>query len=353
MLGIAQSFYNLSALPQGALDSNVLDIDPAAWYPYATLLDLKSSVRKNLPTTANICFRAGMNFLRIWYEHDPGKDMVHSGRDWLHLHQEGGGYNSVVRGGRPEEIGWGLLQFIDEEAGIAVYENVSPLVPDFVNGVFYAGCLLFDDMEYVNVTSVASACPPNPLFTRSLITVQFRIQPKAAGGDGEVAIHGLGQGAAWMPSQEAVESLVWRYKGLQVKAQLEAAYYNDINVILAADGQCVEVNDAYAQLAGRTRAELAARNFHHIQSWVDSGVLQSSLEALATNLSQRHEAYIFTPCGTALYVEYCIHPILIQDQQHPFGHQRRQRPRSNSERSRRCDVPSQGQPPQPVVRRGF
>ena len=372
LLGIVQSFYNLSVLPKGALDKNIVDIDIAAWYPYSTLLDLKSSVKQAIPSGSNICFRAGMNFLRIWYEQGPGKKMIGSGLDWLHVHQDGSGYNSVVRGGNPSEIGWHLLQSIDEAAGVAVYEIVSPLMPDFVNGLFYGGCLLFDDMEYVNVASVTHPYAPNPLFTRSLLTVNFRMKPKTSCLDLDEKIHNLQPGSALTLSPEEVESLIWRHKGFHAKTKLDSAYCSGINVILAdaiatshkagkelkaanldliqaqkiatsanrelsdalkfnetillnspiamgvyaADGQCVEVNDAYVQLVGRTREALLERNFRHLRSWAESGALRASLKALSSNSPQRHETYIFTHCDKALFVEYRILPVLIHDQPH-------------------------------------
>jgi hypothetical protein len=126
LLGLVQSFYNLSILPQGGMTLTVGEVDPEQWYPHSVLIDTLHTIENTLHASGSIFFRAGVNFLRIWYEHGPGKAMIHSGLDWLYANRESGGYNSVVRGGSRDEIGWCVLQSIDEDAGIAVYSTRTP-----------------------------------------------------------------------------------------------------------------------------------------------------------------------------------------------------------------------------------
>lgn len=368
--GIVESFYSLSVIPLGELDLNIADIDPANWYPYSALLELQQRIRRATPPALNLCFRAGMNFSRIWYEQGPGKTMVHSGLDWLYAHRDGGGYQSVVRGRSPEEIGWSLLQSIDEEAGIAVYDNVTALLPDFVDGVFYGGCMLFDDMEYVTVESVPHPDGPTPTLNRYLLTVNFRLKSKSRCLDLDSKIQKLQPGKELVLSPEEIENLVWRYKGLQANANRDNAYYNGINIILsdaiaksqqaaaaleasnrdllqakaeteranrelsetlqfnetillespipmglyAADGTCVQINDAYVKIFGGTRAALLALDFHNIKAWAENGMLKSGLEAISSNRPQRRTTYISTSFDKALFVEYRIHPMMSHGQ---------------------------------------
>jgi signal transduction histidine kinase len=233
LLGLIESFHGVHSLPQGGMNLRISEIDPAQWYPHAMLIDALNDIEQALPSQ-NVLFRAGVNFLRIWYEHGPGKTMIHSGLDWLRANDASGGYNSVVRGGSRDEIGWCLLQSIDAEAGIAVFENVMPLSPDFVKGVFYGGCILFDDMEYVDVEAATSPYVPNPSFNRSVLTVRFRLKPKDRCLDLEERIGRLPSGATLTLTPAEVDSLIWRYKGLQVRSKLDFAYHNDVNTILAA-----------------------------------------------------------------------------------------------------------------------
>ena len=215
------------------MNLRISEIDPAQWYPHAMLIDALNDIEQALPSQ-NVLFRAGVNFLRIWYEHGPGKSMIFSGLDWLRANDASGGYNSVVRGGSRDEIGWCLLDSIDLEAGIAVFENVMPLSPDFVRGVFYGGCILFDDMEYVDVEAATSPYEPNPSFNRIMITVRFRLKPKDRCLDLEERINTLSSASTLSLTPAEVDSLIWRYKGLQVRSKLDLAYFNDVNAILAA-----------------------------------------------------------------------------------------------------------------------
>ena len=233
LIGLTQAFYNLSVLPQG-MALKVDTIDAAQWYPYSMLIDTFSAIEKNFPSSRHLSIRAGMNFIRVWYEHGPGKTMIHSTLDWLHANDDdGAGYNSVVRGGSKREIGWCRMLSIDETEGIAVYENVMPLTVDFVSGVFYGGCFIFDDMEYVAVEGTSEAYAPNPSFNRLVHTVRFRPKPKDTCADLDRRIDDLQLGGALILTPAEVDSLIWRYKGLRHRHAVATEYYNEIKTILA------------------------------------------------------------------------------------------------------------------------
>lgn len=363
LLGLVGSFQNLSTLPQGGMNLRLDEIDPTHWYPHSLLIDALHSI-ENTFLSENILFRAGSNFLRIWYENGPGKTLIHSGLDWLHANDTSGGYNSVVRGGSKDEIGWCLLQFIDEEAGIAVFENVMPLSPDYVKGVFYGGCILFDDMEYVEVEATTEPYAPNPSFNRIMLTVRFRLKPKTIGLTLDDKIGKLEFGSTLALSADEIESLIWRYKGLQYSNALNARYYNDINAVLAdaigvsqritnelevakssveasnrelaslvkfneaillnsplpmavfsADGCCIEANDAFLQLVGAIRTEISILNFNS-EDWKNSGMFDVSHMALASNSPQRREASIMTIYGEQLWVECRLQPLELHGKMH-------------------------------------
>ncbi|MFZ1828430.1 MAG: ATP-binding protein, partial [Candidatus Competibacteraceae bacterium] len=233
LIGLTQAFYNLSVLPQGGMALKIDTIDAAQWYPYSMLIDTFHAIEKTFPSSRILSVRAGMNFIRVWYEHGPGKTMIHSTLDWLHAHDEGAGYNSVARGGSKSEIGWSRMLSIDETNGIAVYESVMPLSVDFVTGVFYGGCFLFDDMEYVAIEGTSEPYAPNPSFNRLVHTVRFRQKPKDTCQDLDRRIDDLQLGCALSLTLAEVESLVWRYKGLRRRHAVDTEYYNEINTILA------------------------------------------------------------------------------------------------------------------------
>lgn len=234
LLGLVQSFYNLHILPQGGMALNVEQINPEEWYPYSMLMETLETIEKTFPTSASLFFRAGIHFLHIWYEYGPGKTMIHSGLDWLYANSDSQGYNSVVRGGDKNEIGWCLLKSMDEEAGIAVYENVMALSLEYVKGVFYGGCILFDDMEFVTVEGeYLPNLSNNPSFKNFKIVVRFRLKSKSTSQQLENRLNALQLGENLDLTREEIESLVWRHKGLQYRKMIDEIYYNDINVILS------------------------------------------------------------------------------------------------------------------------
>lgn len=70
--------------------------------------------------------------------------------------------------------------------------------------------------------------------------------------------------------------------------------------VYSAEGQCVEANEAYANLAGASREALLAQNFHKNEVWRKSGLLRECLIALAQNVPRECEVETVTSFG--LYV---------------------------------------------------
>jgi PAS domain S-box-containing protein len=231
LLGITQAFHNLNALPSAGLNLNSEQILPDNWYPHQMLVDTLKEIDDINPSDT-MFFQAGIKFIQIWYEYGPGKTMIHSGLDWLYANQKSGGYNSVVRGGNPDEIGWCILQSIDIEKGIAVYENVMPLHPNYIKGVFYGGCCLFSDMDYIEVDSTSEIYEPNPTFLRTMITVRFHLKSKIDNEKLERKISNW-QESPELLSKEEIDTLVWQNKGFKISNRIETEYNQNIIGILA------------------------------------------------------------------------------------------------------------------------
>lgn len=155
---------------------------------------------------------------------------------------------------------------MDEQAGIAVYENVMPLHPDYIKGVFYGGCMLFDDVEFVDVEATSEPYALNPALSRTMLTIRFRLKPKGCCEGLEARLDGLSPGANLTLTPEETASLIWRYKGLKIRNQHETDYHNKINAILArtlierrqAEQELAAYRDHLEALVEARTAELAS-----------------------------------------------------------------------------------------------
>ncbi len=234
LLGISQSFANLNIFTKDILEDSVKTIDPVKWYPYSKLIELLNYVKSNFHNESkSILFRAGINFINLWYEYGPGKEMIFSGLDWLHANTESQGYNSVVRGGEKTDIGWCNIINIDEKKGIVVYENVTPLPSDLVKGIFYGGCFLFDDMEYVYIETTEEKYDENPSFIKIILTLRFRIKLKKQSIQLESKINELKFDNNIQLNNDEIESLIWQNKYLKYENEINQEYFNEISEILS------------------------------------------------------------------------------------------------------------------------
>lgn len=229
LLGLIESFRTLHILPESILDFLPPDIQPDQWYPLSVLVETLRKLEALLPDAENIFFQAGIHFLRIWYEHGPGKDMIDSGLSWLNVNKEMSGYNSVVRG----EDHLVVTRFVDEEAGTALMECITPIPISFARGLTYGGCILFDDMEYVEVTA-ENVCTydKNPALYKYDLIIKFRLAPHGVTRNLDEKICSLTIDCMPDFTVPDLQSLVWRYKSIQQRLEIDKAYHRDISGFL-------------------------------------------------------------------------------------------------------------------------
>lgn len=106
--------------------------------------------------------------------------------------------------------------------------------------------------------------------------------------------------------------------------------------VYAASGQCVEVNEAYANLFGTTRTILLGENFHYISAWRISGLLQDCLNALVHNTAQRRECSMRTAFGKEITLACRMLPVQLGGQRHLLVQFLNLSERQEIERSRRA-----------------
>ncbi|MGJ8691662.1 MAG: hypothetical protein ACSHW0_04210 [Thalassotalea sp.] len=231
LLGLVESFGNSNLLNPQELNFDLYSVRPQNWYPYDYLMDALTLVQKLLPDSSSILFGAGVKFIETWYYQGPGKSSVFSGSEWIQVNdQTDGGYNSVVRGGAPSEIGWCKNIEVNEQEGYAFIENVMPLPPDYLAGVFYGGFLLFDDMVYFN-TEIESITSDSSLnYPKTIIKLIFRPRNKAVSDQRleELKNNEQSQCASLIEADE----ILWHYRHLSLLTEMREKYNQNITEIL-------------------------------------------------------------------------------------------------------------------------
>jgi diguanylate cyclase (GGDEF)-like protein/PAS domain S-box-containing protein len=86
--------------------------------------------------------------------------------------------------------------------------------------------------------------------------------------------------------------------------------------VYAADGRCVEANEAYARMVGTSRAKLMTYNFHQIDKWRESGLLEQALLSLGDGQPRRVEGAVLTAFGRDISGECHIMVTELNGQRH-------------------------------------
>ncbi len=86
--------------------------------------------------------------------------------------------------------------------------------------------------------------------------------------------------------------------------------------VYKASGECVLVNDAYANLVGAEREELLAQNFYNISAWTTSQLIDDCKIALTDHCSRSRELSAVTSFGKTVWVEVKLIPTHLDNQPH-------------------------------------
>ncbi|HJV03483.1 MAG TPA: sensor domain-containing diguanylate cyclase [Burkholderiaceae bacterium] len=86
--------------------------------------------------------------------------------------------------------------------------------------------------------------------------------------------------------------------------------------VYAADGRCMEANEAYARMVGTSRARLMSYNFHQIDKWRESGLLDQALASLEDGQPRRLEGAVLTAFGRAISGECHIMVTELNGERH-------------------------------------
>ena len=338
LVGIAYAFTENNLISHDAFPVNPNEILPQNWYPFNYFFETIEVINREIPNANNILFWAGVNFLNIWYHNGPGKELISCGLDWIYANSESGGYNSVVRGGTPDEIGWCRITDIDVEKGYVVYENFNPFQSEFLRGLFYAGCILFNDMEYVTVETITNPNKSKGHIVYTTITINFRLK-KSQSLDEKIKDLNLNTPTIHLSEVES-QSLAWQIKGLQYHNRLLKSHQEELSKVLGInlfnirknakklqnyislvdtyisistvdlDGNILDVSEAFCELCGYSKEELIGRN-HRIFRHPDTNpqIYKQLWETIISDKSWNGELKNIRKNGDFYWTQTIISPV--------------------------------------------
>ncbi len=79
-----------------------------------------------------------------------------------------------------------------------------------------------------------------------------------------------------------------------------------------ASGNCIDANEAMGRLIGATREAVLLQNFHDLDSWKRSGLLEVALEALERHQPQHKELTLTTSFSQTITIDYHFIPWRIE-----------------------------------------
>lgn len=86
--------------------------------------------------------------------------------------------------------------------------------------------------------------------------------------------------------------------------------------VYEAAGTCVMANDAYAQLVGSSMRQLLDQDFHRIEAWKRTGLLDDCLRALDSDTRQQRQIHVVTSFGREIWADCLILPVQIRAERH-------------------------------------
>ena len=182
---------------------------PDKWYPLEEFLKLlrRASQYKN---HGSILEQIGIEMMKGWYHHGPGKSIISSGVDFLNFQTSSKGFRSVIQG-PPERIGNFDLMDFNEAGGRASVYSSTVFPREIERGVLLGGLGLAGDLLYYDVSNASHA----DHFDIYFVTGQNRTTLTWYHGD-------------------VLEEVEWKMRHLELRTAEKEKYWQSINETLNA-----------------------------------------------------------------------------------------------------------------------
>jgi hypothetical protein len=152
MMGYAQACLNLNIVAGRQAMELITKLQPNHWYPLSHMRELESFVLRSYKNSDPILLKVGIEMMRIWYTHGPGRSLVNRGAAFLHFQTGSSGFQSVVQGPSSTVGSFDLVAF-DESRGHAVVHTTTLFNRKMECGVLIGGVISPGDLDYVDVNN--------------------------------------------------------------------------------------------------------------------------------------------------------------------------------------------------------
>lgn len=143
---------SLKLLMQG--DTNAIEaFEPDTWYPIKKFQGLLRRVSQ-YKNCGSILEQIGIEMMKGWYHHGPGKSLISSGTDFLKFQTGSKGFRSVIKGS-PLEAGSFTLMELDEAGGTAKIRSSTVFPREIERGVLFGGMGLTGELLYYDVSNAS------------------------------------------------------------------------------------------------------------------------------------------------------------------------------------------------------
>lgn len=128
-LSYGQAWLNLKIIAGNEAAGLLKDMQPMGWYSGEIFKELEKIVVSKYKDYGPIMEKVGIEMMKMWYHHGPGKDLIKKGTDFLSFQAGSNGYRSVIKG--PANIlGDFKLEVLDEKSGKARMVSTTPFSRD-------------------------------------------------------------------------------------------------------------------------------------------------------------------------------------------------------------------------------
>jgi hypothetical protein len=195
--------------------------EPDTWYPLEELQQLLRRVSQ-YKNHGGILEQIGIEMMKGWYHHGPGKSLIFSGVDFLKFQTSSKGFRSVIKG-PPERTGNFDLTDLNEAGGTASINSSTVFPRELERGVLLGGLGLTGELLYYDVGNASHADRFDIYFVtrQNLATLTWQ--------------HG-----------DILEAAEWKIKHLENQAAEKEKYWQSINETLNA--AYVKMQDALSKV---------------------------------------------------------------------------------------------------------